>query len=78
MLCSVVKKNNQKCKNYIFQNNLCYLHYRNKKVVKFNNSKNEVYYVEKYIHNMKKYKNGRWIYNNGKSGKKLKSVDYLG
>lgn len=73
MLCNEIIENKY-CKNYVYRMNKCFCHY--KKEVHFNLEKNEVYYVNRYIHHLKKYPNGRWIYQNSKPGGKLSKVEY--
>lgn len=77
MYCSVITQKNKMCKNYIFQEGLCYTHQSHlSKKVRFNESLNIIQEYKPYIHNQKKLEDGRWYYENGKNPRCFKNIKY--
>ena len=62
--CSHIKNSHKMCKNHIYQKDLCYIHYHQLpgKKVTFNEKKNTIKVISRYIGNLPRLKTGLWKY----------------
>lgn len=67
------KSENKLCKNYIYQKDLCFIHYcQLPKRVLFREQNNTIKIVSRYINTLPKLKSGLWKYDKKKSKKRKK------